>query len=684
MKMDSKKKRRMIAWLMVCSLAAGVCSGFSNPEAKAQSKRRFTLQMAKASAVVNSAEIEKLESQLATKEVSLKQAIKSIQLKKTNMATFRWSPLLSFKFPTKPDLAEAYEFQYKPLSIQSEIDTIRHKLTDQVLAEYESVSSLYVDIVIYEESIAFNEERIAVLEDTINKNQGRLLLGEANQSDIDAMQKSLLALQQKTAADKRRLESAKTKLSKAVGFDISTGYTFENPLVEADIDRSRLTGLIQYTLDRDQAYYEVSEEATMARISLQTNYNLMNGQYSGAYMSIISPYVNQVLNGGKVSSKAFKKDYDIFLQKIDESWQGKKKILFIKIPKVWFKGEIDGIRYVEDEPYALYEAALEYQDARLEQETVRADLEQQVKDAFDNYISVRNSYQSYVAQVETAEKELQAMYALNKLGELTYEEYGASREEYEELQNELFETLALYSQTLYSLDRLTCGGVTALLEGTGVDLSVAEGGESYVEEEYLDGAYYTIRPIIQEEEFQLSVSIPDDFEVEITDFELWCDDQQVGERTSIDSCIRHLMLAVEQVSEVKLRFYNEDRFIDDCVIDPEQYSGPLEIVAGYSETEEAADLEIGTYVVKQNEVTGMITITLKPNASEGIRSYLIRTGDGKYLYTEEAIPVDTPFTYLPVLLESLSEVEIVFFDGDGNQLETGRFDTSGRKLLRNV
>ena len=448
MKMDSKKKKRMIAWLMVCSLTAGVCSSFSDLEAKAQSKRTFTLQMAKASAVANSAEIEKLESQLATKEVSLKQAIKSIQLKKTNMATFRWSPLLSFKFPTKPDLAEAYEFQYKPLSIQSEIDTIRHKLTDQVLAEYESVSSLYVDIVTYEETIAFNEERIAVLEETINKNQGRLLLGEANPSDIDAMQKSLLARQQKTAADKRRLESAKTKLSKAVGFDVSTGYTFENPLVEADIDRSRLTGLIQYTLDRDQAYYEVSEEATMARISLQTNYNLMNGQYSRAHMSIISPYVNQVLNGGKVSSKAFKKDYDIFLQKIDESWQGKKKILFIKIPKVWFKGEIDGIRYVEDEPYALYEAALEYQDARLEQETVRADLEQQVKDAFDNYISVRNSYQSYVAQVETAEKELQAMRTLNKLGELTYEEYGASREEYEELQNELFETLALYSQTL--------------------------------------------------------------------------------------------------------------------------------------------------------------------------------------------------------------------------------------------
>ena len=76
-------------------------------------------------------------------------------------------------------------------------------------------------------------------------------------------------------------------------------------------------------------------------------------------MSYISDFVNQAIAGQKISQKAFKNQYEEFLKAIDEPWQGNVRILFIRIPKEWFKGQISGIRYVEDEPYALYEAALE-------------------------------------------------------------------------------------------------------------------------------------------------------------------------------------------------------------------------------------------------------------------------------------------------------------------------------------
>lgn len=644
-------------------------------------ERLLTLDMVKKTALANSSDYEKLESELQVKEVSLKQAIKSIRLKQKNMSTFRWTPLLSFKFPEKPDLSEAYEFQFKPIEIQAEIDIVKHKMTDQMLSVYENVSNLYVDIVVLQDTISFNEDRLSSMETTLEKNRLRLKLGQATQSDIDAMEKAIKALNDKIAADKRRLEADKKKLSTAVGMDVTTGYQFENPFVDFSIQRNQLKDLIQYTLDRDENYYEVSMNATTSLISLRTNYNLMAGQYGGK-MGYISEYVNQAIAGQKINGKAFKSKYEEFLVAIDAPWQGKKRILFIRVPREWFKGQISGIRYVEDEPYALYEAALEYQDALLEKNNAKQDLTQQVEDGFNNLISLRNTYMSLIEQVEDAKKQLEADAVLNRLGELTYDEYKASLDEYENMQNEMFEALALYSQALYSFDRLTCGGITALMEGTGADLNAGSGGKSYVEDEYAEGAYYYMEPIIQEQEFRVGVGIPDDFDVSVSHFELWCDGTRVGDRTEIDKTIRHLALATDSVSEVKLRFYDGDTFVDDCVIDPDVYSGPLQIVKGYT-TVSSESLEIGTYTSQTGSVTEMVTITLKPDASEQIAYYLVKNENGKYLVTSTPIPINTGFKYLPLMQGSMEQLTIEFYGEDSKLKYTGYFETGNLKLMKN-
>lgn len=644
-------------------------------------ERLLTLDMVKKTALANSSDYEKLESELQVKEVSLKQAIKSIRLKQKNMSTFRWTPLLSFKFPEKPDLSEAYEFQFKPIEIQAEIDIVKHKMTDQMLSVYENVSNLYVDIVVLQDTISFNEDRLSSMETTLEKNRLRLKLGQATQSDIDAMEKAIKALNDKIAADKRRLEADKKKLSTAVGMDVTTGYQFENPFVDFSIQRSQLQDLIQYTLDRDENYYEVSMNATTSLISLRTNYNLMAGQYGGK-MGYISEYVNQAIAGQKINGKAFKSKYEEFLVAIDAPWQGKKRILFIRVPREWFKGQISGIRYVEDEPYALYEAALEYQDALLEKNNAKQDLTQQVEVGFNNLISLRNTYMALIEQVEDAKKQLEADAVLNRLGELTYDEYKASLDEYENMQNEMFEALALYSQALYSFDRLTCGGITALMEGTGADLNAGSGGNSYVEDEYAEGAYYYMEPIIQEQEFRVGVGIPDDFDISVSHFELWCDGTRIGDRTEIDKTIRHLALATDSVSEVKLRFYDGDTFVDDCVIDPDIYSGPFQIVKGYT-TVSSESLEIGTYTSQTGSVTEMVTITLKPDASEEIAYYLVKNEDGKYLVTSTPIPINTSFKYLPLMQGSMEQLTIEFYGEDSKLKYTGYFETGNLKLMKN-
>lgn len=675
------KNKTVTLLLAVCVLFSAGWS-LSPMECAAAGAKTLTLATAKKLAVANSDSYEKVESQLAVKQASLSQAYRSIREKQKNMSTFRWSPLLSFKFPTKPDLSEAYEFQFKPIEIQSEIDSLKHQLTDVVLEEYEKVSTLFVDAVVLDESITFNEKRLAVFEEQLVKDKAKLKLGEASQNDIDILNTNITSLQNKIATDRRSYEQSKKKLSDAIGMDVTTGYSFENPFVSAEIERTQLQDLTQYTLDHDQSYYDVCMAESTALISLRTNYNLMNGQY-GSKMNYISGYVNQVYAGTKVNKKAFKSAYETFLQKIDEPWQGKKKILFIRIPKEWFKGAISGIRYVEDEPYALYESALEYEDARLERENAQKDLTDQVADTFENYVSLRNAYLAAVEAVNKAEKSLTAAESLNKLGELTNEEFTTEKEDYEELQNEMFSALADYTKALYSFDRLTCGGVSALLEDAGADLNAGDEGNSYVEAEYEGGAYYYMESIIEQEQFRLNVYIPDDFSVEVTHFELWCDGKQIGERTAIDKSIRHLALATESIDKAFIRFYNDTEFVDDCEIDPSQQSGELQIVTNYTATGGSSDKELGEYSLTVNAATGIATVELSPQKDREIAYYRISTSDGVYLTGDSYYSIEKGFRYLSLLENGIADLNIEFYDASKNKIFEGYFETAGNKLMEN-
>lgn len=645
----------------------------------AATTKTLTLSQAKSLAVANSESYENIESKISAKEASLSQAYRSIKEKKKNLSTFRWSPLINFKFPTKPDLSEAYGFEFKPIEIQSQIDTLKHQLTDIVLKEYETISSLYVDAVVLEDTIAYNQKQLDSLQEQLIKDKAKLKLGQASQADVDILTKNIESLTQKIAADSRSLEQKRGKISDKIGMDISTGYRLVNPLISAEISRNRLEELIQYTLDHDQSYYDACMAETTAKISLRTNYQLMKEQY-GKKMDIISGYIEQAFAGTKVKKKPFKQDYEDFLKEIDKPWQGKLRILFIKIPKEWFKGAISGIRYVEDEPYALYEATLEYETARLEKEICKNEVTTAVKEAFENYVSMRNAYLAAVKSVKEAEKSLDASLRLNRLGEMTNEEYTSEREDYEDLMQSCFSALGDYSKALYSLDRTTCGGVTLLLRNQNVDLTIGEEGNSYVKAEYAGGAYYYITPIISEEQFRLYVAIPDDFEIDITHYELWCDGEKIGERTSIDQSIRHMMLSTEQVKSAFLRFYNNGKLVDDCEIDVSAQSGELKIVSAYSKTEEKNKKVLGDYKVTANGKIGTIRMELTLYQDE-VAFYRILTKDGQYLTGERFYDVQKSFTYLELLQPNLGDLTILLYDEQQNKLNVAGFDTATGKIV---
>ncbi|MBO4457628.1 MAG: hypothetical protein J5802_07905 [Butyrivibrio sp.] len=674
-KQNKGKRALAVAFTISCL----ICSFLSGTSTEVQAAdKKLTMKAARSLALQNSTEYENAEDKVLAKQSAYDSAVKAIGIKEKNMKTFRWSPLLNFKFPTTPNFSEASEFQYKPIALSYEIKVAQHKMQDQVFATDEKVNNLYCEIVVLQKNIDFNSKREIAVSEGLARNEAKLRLGEANKADIDKLYKKKDSLNKKIAADRRTLEADLKKLSKMVGMDVTTGYVFETPFVEASIDRSMLDALISYTLDRDETYYEACVNEITGRAELTINSDLVKNKY-GADYNIIRPYINTALNGIEINKKAFKASYKEFIEKIDSYWEGKKKILFFKFPKLWFKGDMDGTRYIDDDPNALETNALDYVAACTEKAAAKETLIQSVTDTFNNYISVRNSYKQFLTDVEQADKELNKALLLNRTGELSFEEYDSQMDSYEELQNNMLDAMKLYTTTLYSFDRLTCGGISSILTGTDADMQTAVVGESFPVKNTEEGAYYTLVSIIQNMEFELSVYIPDDIGVDVTDYELWVDGIMVGNRNPKEKKLRHLALTKDSVSEAKIRLYSGDDFVDDCMIDPSVESGPLTITTGYDIKKIEPD-RIGTYELIVND-TGIMEITFKMDSSD-IKKYKVLTEDGIVIGTSEETSIEKAFKHINAIRSSLGELKLEFYGESGEILYKARFDTVNSLILK--
>ena len=205
-------------------------------------------------------------------------------------------------------------------------------------------------------------------------------------------------------------------------------------------------------------------------------------------------------------------------------------------------------------------------------------------------------------------------------------------------------------------------------------------GESYPVKNTSEGAYYTLHSIVQNMEFELSIMIPDDFEIDISDYELWVDNVQVGTRLAVDQKLRHLALAFDSVSEVKIRLYDGENFVDDCIVDPSVESGPLTITSGYDIKRNDPD-QIGTYTKDLNETLGLIELKFEMTDSN-IKSFKVLTEDGKALGGDNNIDIDKPLKYIELLNSSLDQLSIEFYDASGGVLYKARFDTANGAVLK--
>ena len=684
------------------------------PANKAEAAKVLRLSQCKSIAVKNNEKIEAIDIQIEAKEAAKQSAVRAISEKYKNMQTFRWSPLLNFKFPESPNEAEDYEFKYKPIQLQSEIDTLKHKKNDLKLEVYEKVGNIYIDIITSTMEISFLKERIANMDSTIKKNKARLIEGTATQAQIDQQQDKLNGFNNSLTSEQTKLQRAKEKLGRELGFDVTVGYTFEEVFISSKLSRDCIpslqnvamaTSMSQAQDIMNETVYEAKQQEELAKLSLNTNSELLKGQYGGKY-NMISGYIAQALDGSKLNKRAFRKDYDTFLKDIDQPWQGSKKILFFRFPKVWWKGEIDGIRYVEDDPYVLYSAALEYESALKEYNNARTELANTISDGYDNYIETRNAYLTAMNELLDLQNKLIYDEALNALGQLSLEEYETELTEYENARTALKDALSLYSSTLYEYDRTCCGGVSKYFVEEALSTVVGDGGLGTVEDKedveddisslnitVQKGAIYSIRSIVDSQEFMLYIDIPEGFDYNITDFELWSDGRQIGERTPAGEAIRHLTITVQDVDSVFIRLYDNTTFIDDCAIDPVVATGPLNIREASLPKEEDETKVIGSYTVEEDSNTDMIrlrftfdTKAVEKNFPLGsvVKYYNLSAERNLYLFSDELVDQDQPFSYMSFIKNDLAKLTLRLFAEDGSYIGGADFDTAKRRLVANT
>ncbi|MCD8326450.1 MAG: TolC family protein [Lachnospiraceae bacterium] len=115
----------------------------------------------------------------------------------------------------------------------------------------------------------------------------------------------------------------------------------------------------------------------------------------------------------------------------------------------------------KSDSYALYDLVLEYLNTVLTLEDQKAALTESVEEAYEDFVSLCDTYTELQEQIEEMEKDLKLYQVRYRLGELTKEEYQSLTDQTEALELEILNARSEYWQAYYSLNSISNGGLSA-------------------------------------------------------------------------------------------------------------------------------------------------------------------------------------------------------------------------------
>ena len=667
-------------------LSIGLCfalclSMFAFPgKAGAASDKTLLVAQARALALANSTDVQSKSNEIILKKMDYVEAVEEIQAKVKNKQTFRWTPLLSFKFPESLNMSEDYDLNTKPLTLQAQIEVLQHALNDLTWQVYDDTDKLYTNIYIEQEKISFTQDQLTNAQAELDRNKARLVSGGATQSDIDKMQAAVDKFTTELAELERTFLADKKTLSDSIGLDVTTGYVFRDSLQTLSLPREQLDNVIQYTLDNDQSIFEVESDYSVAKINLDS-YNTLMKKHFGSKMDYINNYIEAAKQGQSIDYSAFKLSYKAMLKASDQPWTGEYDFFFFSIPKDWFQGEIDGTRYNEDDMYAVYTACMEYSNAKKTMDNAKTAMKKNVTSSYEALVTAYNAYASAQKLTDTAKTTYDKVSALNKLGKAEYSELKDARESYESQQLETVTALASYNELLFEFDRLCCGCISKYFNGEDISTATGGTGDSFSTIDPISEPYYYIYTSVANMTFHIGVSIPQNYDPSITAFEVWENGTQIGTRTQVGKELTHLALDYADTSQLTIRLYDGDSYVTECTIDPTVPRAVLPI--SKAATPAAEEEQLGTYTVTTTNIgsiaTSQLTLSLTGKGAAA-KKYSLEYGDNGSISSTQPTDVSDSFSYLSILISSLGNVTLKLYDSGGNVIYNCRFDTSTQTI----
>lgn len=614
----------------------------------------LTLNQALQLAVKNSFDIKSVRMDLISKDIKRNQAIEAIATIREKESTVRFSLLFNIEFPEKHGLPKEIDLIMKIPSIESEMAVLRKKIL------YETLKTTYKTEVAYYEVLlgAYKKETLKTqqedIEATLKKISYQVSIGIGDPKDLEYIQGEYDKI---TAAYKKAVtgyETVKEKLGLLLGIDVTSGYDFdESVLTTLEIERSQLDDIVKYGRSKDFGLYSEKKQTELAIRDVKEISSIYKNQF-GSKVSVLESQLHK----NEIDVDTFYAKYSQALKNIDHPWKSHYTInmLFfkIKIPKRWFQGEYDGLRYFDDEKYALFLSVLAKEKQIAKEANAIKEYEQQVRDGFSALKDLERAYKDGVESLISLEDSYNITLKNNRIGLVSFTELESAKQGFNKAQDAHYESFVEYNKMIASYNFMTSGYLDQYRDGVVIEDSALASGDSFKTDDEESGIadQWHVSSSVDDYKFIFGITIVSSDEY--THYALYTDrNQQIGHKVKIDETISHLPFVFDAVNQFYVKLYNKDEVVGMATIDGNGETGPLLIDKAKTEIPIGPKSILGSYELSKTSYSTALRIKVVDRILyDQFNVYF----NGQLI--GEKLDKDSQFTHIASFEQDLKAVEI--------------------------
>lgn len=575
-------------------------------------------------AVENSFDAKSVKMDLIKKDIEKNQAIEGIKDIRKKESTVRFSLLFNIKFPEKHGMPKEIKLIMKVPTIENDMKILREKYKYEIRKTKNELQLLYLDILLNEYEIKNYKLQLDELTNSIEINEFRAATGLGDPEDLKYLEKSYEDIEKEYRKSTLNLENKKENLSSMIDMNVKVNYIFDDKdLKLAKLDRDNLSDMVDYALARD---FSLFKEKSNTELAIR-NVNEISSIYKAQFASKVK-VLDSELRKEKIDIDTFYEKYKQALENIDSPWRRYYKIhlLFftIRIPYRWFQGEYDGLRYFEDEKYALFLAVVDREKQVEKEKNARERFVQSVRNNFNNLKNSEIAYESAKTALAKEQESYDKKVEMNKIGRLSLQELDKAKKDFINSQNNVYSLLIDYNKSLSTFNFQVSGYLDHLFQSEGVDdfdivsaLSTKRDSDSMY-------TWY-VKNSINDYKFTFGLDLGENSEY--THYELFTNENyKIGNKTEVTSEISHLPIAFENASSFYVKLYKDDELLAIGKFTGSDYSGSLAI-----DSVESNIYKVGTFIGRYDLIENKVFSQLNLKLNEDIKcdSYRLIKEDEK-------------------------------------------------------